>query len=324
MSSGASANSTTCASGVIGAIFRLALLALLLVGGVRVLPVAAAETTPAPAEGTAATPVQVQELLKLLADPAVQGWIAKHEAAPPSSEPAATSSGASSDMAGMGGAMGLQEQMGNRLSGIRDHLQGVVAAVPRLPADFGRAHAIIMDSLSGSGLGRIVMLVALFVGMGFLVEWIFWRTSAGLRTRIINASVTSVRDRLIATVMRLGFGVTWVLAFAIGSVGAFLLFPWPPLLRELVLGYLMVFLVIRMAYVGHPLRLLAWRRALPSGPDERRARPHVDTGPPALRGLVRLRMVHDRRARPPGLPDRRLVASSPTRWGLSCSASPFG
>ena len=249
MSSGASANSTTCASGVIGAIFRLALLALVLVGGVRVLPVAAAETTPAPAEGTAATPVQVQELLKLLADPAVQGWIAKHEAAPPSSEPAATSSGASSDMAGMGGAMGLQEQMGNRLSGIRDHLQGVVAAVPGLPADFGRAHAIIMDSLSGSGLGRIVMLVALFVGMGFLVEWIFWRTSTGLRTRIINASVTSVRDRLIATVMRLGFGVTWVLAFAIGSVGAFLLFPWPPLLRELVLGYLMVFLVIRMAYV---------------------------------------------------------------------------
>ena len=34
----------------------------------------------------------------------------------------------------------------------------------------------------------------------------------------------------------------WALSFALGSVGAFLCFSWPPLLREIVLGYLVAFL----------------------------------------------------------------------------------
>ena len=70
-----------------------------------------------------------------------------------------------------------------------------------------------------------------------------------MRTRFIHASVLTVRDRLVATVMRLGFGFTWLLAFAVGSVGSFLLFPWPQLLRELVLDYLVAFLIIRMTFV---------------------------------------------------------------------------
>ncbi len=40
-----------------------------------------------------------------------------------------------------------------------------------------------------------------------------------------------------------------VLAFAIGSVGGFLLFDWPPLLREVVLAYLLVFLIVRLVLV---------------------------------------------------------------------------
>jgi small-conductance mechanosensitive channel len=40
-----------------------------------------------------------------------------------------------------------------------------------------------------------------------------------------------------------------LLAFAIGSVGAFLLFEWPPLLKQIVLAYLMVFLIVRLVLV---------------------------------------------------------------------------
>jgi small-conductance mechanosensitive channel len=235
-----------------GAIFRLVLLAMLLAAGSWALPAVAAEKAPLPVEATDATPVQVQQLLKLLADPAVQAWIARHQTAagPGAAATAPTSPPAgSAQMMGMGGAMGMQEQLSDRLTGIRDHLRALAAAVPQLPASFAHAHGMIMDSRAGNGLGRVLMLVVLFVAMGFLVERVFWRISAGLRERIIHSSVASVRDRLIAAVMRLGFGTTWVLAFAIGSVGTFLLFPWPTLLRELVLGYLIAFLIIRMAYV---------------------------------------------------------------------------
>jgi hypothetical protein len=58
-----------------------------------------------------------------------------------------------------------------------------------------------------------------------------------------------VGDRLRAVAMRLAFGAGLVAAFALGSVGAFLAFDWPPLLREIVLGYLLAFLALRLALV---------------------------------------------------------------------------
>ncbi|HEU0155475.1 MAG TPA: mechanosensitive ion channel family protein, partial [Stellaceae bacterium] len=42
---------------------------------------------------------------------------------------------------------------------------------------------------------------------------------------------------------------------AVGSIGAFLAFDWPPLMREIVFGYLLVFVVIRIAVVVSRLLL---------------------------------------------------------------------
>ena len=47
--------------------------------------------------------------------------------------------------------------------------------------------------------------------------------------------------------MRLGYGIGVVAAFAFGSIGAFLPFRWPPLLRDIVLSYLLAFLTLRIA-----------------------------------------------------------------------------
>ena len=62
--------------------------------------------------------------------------------------------------------------------------------------------------------------------------------------------------------MRFAFAVGLVAAFALGSVGAFLALNWPPLLREMVFGYLLVFLVIRVAVVSVACRE-AWANASP-------------------------------------------------------------
>jgi small-conductance mechanosensitive channel len=58
-----------------------------------------------------------------------------------------------------------------------------------------------------------------------------------------------VGQRLRAVAIRLGYGIGMVTAFTIGSVGAFLVFAWPPLLREVVLGYLLAFLILRVTLV---------------------------------------------------------------------------
>jgi small-conductance mechanosensitive channel len=48
---------------------------------------------------------------------------------------------------------------------------------------------------------------------------------------------------------RAAFALGLVVAYAIGSIGAFLAFRWPGLLRQIILGYLIVFLAIRIAAV---------------------------------------------------------------------------
>ena len=58
-----------------------------------------------------------------------------------------------------------------------------------------------------------------------------------------------MRDRLRAIGLRAAYGLGVLLAFALGSIGAFLLFEWPPLLKEIVLAYLLVFLIVRLVLV---------------------------------------------------------------------------
>jgi small-conductance mechanosensitive channel len=67
--------------------------------------------------------------------------------------------------------------------------------------------------------------------------------------RISELDLATVGDRLRAVAARLAFNSGLVVAFALGSVGAFLPFHWPPLLREVVLGYLLAFLAVRLALV---------------------------------------------------------------------------
>ena len=61
-----------------------------------------------------------------------------------------------------------------------------------------------------------------------------------------------VNDRLRLVTARFAFASGIVVAFAIGSVGPFLALDWPPLLSQMVLGYLVALIVTRIAVVvGH-------------------------------------------------------------------------
>ena len=179
---------------------------------------------------------QVRALLELLDDPSVKAWLQQNRAAaPPAPAPRATSrwSGAVAD----------------RMTGIDNHLVGIVAAAPRLPAEFKRAGDILVDDFGERGLVEILLLLVGFVGFGFGAEWVFLRLTEQARARIGELSLATVRDRLWAVAMRLLFGLAQVLAFAAGSVGAFLTFRWPVFLKEIVLGYLLAFLALRIMLV---------------------------------------------------------------------------
>ncbi|MGF9764346.1 hypothetical protein AAII07_55520 [Microvirga sp. 0TCS3.31] len=61
--------------------------------------------------------------------------------------------------------------------------------------------------------------------------------------------MATVPQRLRAIGLRLAFGLMLVAVFGLGSLGAFLPVEWPPLLKEVVVGYLLAVLVVRFALV---------------------------------------------------------------------------
>jgi moderate conductance mechanosensitive channel len=214
-----------------------------LLGFVLLLSAAApaiAQQDQAQPDATETPPRQVELLLDLLRDPAVQQWLARQptvgKVADAQAQPA------------------VQEQsaggyFSRRLEYLRNNLQLLAAARHKLPAELDRARIILSLEFEEHGLLSLLFLIAIFVGVGFLCVWGYWRLTTGFRNWIIGSEITSVGDRLRAMVARLAFAIGWALSFAVGSVGAFLCFSWPLLLREIVLGYLVAFLCAWLARI---------------------------------------------------------------------------
>lgn len=185
----------------------------------------------------AAPPQKVQDLLKLLGDPEVQKWVDAQKASPPAPPP----SGA--------GQMDDAMVFSSALMRIHRHFTDLAAAIPTLPDQFAAAGATIATALQGYGVFGFALILALFIAAGFAAQWLFRRWTTGLRAMIAASELATVRDRLIAMAARLVYGAGSVAMFALGSIGAFLVFSWPPLLRPILLGYLMAVLVFRLARV---------------------------------------------------------------------------
>jgi small-conductance mechanosensitive channel len=178
-------------------------------------------------------PHQVQLLLDLLRDPAVQQWLEQQpktsEAAPEAEQPSPAQSTAGGYFA-------------HRLEVLRGNLALLGTTFPLLPGELERARIILSLEFQEHGLWSVLLLIGIFVGVGFACVWGYWRLTTGFRNWIIASEIRTVGDRLRAMMARLAFGTGWALSFAIGSIGAFLCFHWPLLLREIVLGYLVAFL----------------------------------------------------------------------------------
>jgi small-conductance mechanosensitive channel len=194
---------------------------------------------PAPAQPAGPNPADLRTLAELLRDPAMQAWLqAQAEAAPDDAPPAvATASGSAS----------VHQILALELEQVHAFLRELAAAAPTLTDELGRAWTTLFAE--SRERGRVILLLAVFVALGFGLEWLFWWATTGFRERMIATGLDSAQERLRTVGRRFAYGLGVVLAFALGSVGAFLLFDWPPLLKQVVLAYLLAFLIVRVVLV---------------------------------------------------------------------------
>jgi small-conductance mechanosensitive channel len=201
---------------------------------------AAAAKVP-PAADDEANPPQIQQLITLLADPQVQKWLEKQREA--KAEAGAAPKAAEESVSHFFDA---------RLSATREHIVALARTIPDLPSQFERGAARVSADLGEHGRVKALLLFAVFIGLGTGVEWLFRKATERTRSHLDALPLETVSERLHLVALRFAFAVGLVAAFALGSVGPFLAVDWPPLLREMVLGYLVAFLVARIAnVVGH-------------------------------------------------------------------------
>jgi moderate conductance mechanosensitive channel len=197
---------------------------------------AAAQQPVSPDSVEAGIPSQVHQLIELLDDPTVRTWMDQQRAArnPPQTAPVRTQAPLSTFTA-------------TQLVLLRQHLQTLAAALPNLPGEFRQTGSILLGELRDWELIIVVLLAAGFALLGVGFEWLFRRATARVRARLLNSKLDTIAERLRGVTTSFAIGLGQVIAFALGSVGAFLPFDWPPLLRNVVLGYLLAFLVLRLS-----------------------------------------------------------------------------
>lgn len=186
-------------------------------------------------EREANPPAQAKELLRLLEDPSVRRWIQQSGNIEPAGATAETATPEPP----------LSGRLAARLTSVRDHIAATAAAIPQLPTQLARAAGLLRSELETTGLARLALLLSSFLMLGVGSEQ-FWRAlSSRYRASLEQEPVLSVKERFRIAGLRLATLVAGIAIFAAGSLGAFLLFAWPPLLKQIMLSLLVAVLITR-------------------------------------------------------------------------------
>lgn len=191
-------------------------------------------------------PERVKQLFELLDDPSVKAWVAeqRNQDAGSTGAPAkagASPTNASSDAVVAPGQMNTMAS--STLDGIRHHIERIVRTLPLLPGQFARARAETMEDMSSKGSAAVFVLIAMFIAAGLALTWATFKLTRPFRLWIIAQPKDTPVGRAKKIGGRLLYSSMLIVSFALGSAGAFMLFDWPMLIREIVLTFLMAAVV---------------------------------------------------------------------------------
>jgi small-conductance mechanosensitive channel len=192
-------------------------------------------TSAASVAGDAATSPKIHELVSLLADPEIQEWLKQEDKKKSAAEPKDDADSS------------VSHYFVSRLRAVREHIAALAGGLPDLPGQFDRGVGLLQAEIPRRG--TVVLLVLVFAGLGYGVQWLFRKATQQVRRRLDVLPMETVNGRLRLVAARFAFALGVVVAFALGSIGPFLALDWPPLLNEMVFGYLGALLVTRIAVV---------------------------------------------------------------------------
>jgi moderate conductance mechanosensitive channel len=216
-----------------GASFRQVLSTLLLMV-LLLCVVLSSQIRSAEPKAADSVPPQVKAFNELLADPVVADWLRKQVSESPSTpviKPAETE------------MTMISSDMDSRVSAARERLKAIAAGAPNLSHELLQIFQRVREEVRPRAPG-VIPLVLAFLLLGFGAQWLVRQLARRIQT---NVDDQDVHSRLRAVRARAMFDFIELLAFAFGSIGAFVLFTWPALIRSVVVGYLVAFLGYKLS-----------------------------------------------------------------------------
>ena len=183
-----------------------------------------------------APPPEVQQLIELLRKPEVQTWLEQGTPTPAASELASRPS----EDGGQNWARAFRLWVAE----IRSHLAVIRASSRQIPGELARIGKELAIEIRDQGPWRIVLLATGLLVLGYGIQRLYWTMTRGWRKQVLAMPLETVQQRLSVVGFRLGYNLLWLLSFALGSLGALLLFQWPPLLKTILSA---VFIIIVVA-----------------------------------------------------------------------------
>ncbi|MEM9637034.1 MAG: mechanosensitive ion channel family protein [Pseudomonadota bacterium] len=184
-----------------------------------------------PASPVAPSANDLHEFTRLLADERIQAWL---QAQATDAEAAAPQN-----------LKTIREQLDEAMG----HVSARVADLSAAWARFDQAPDVIAqkwrDQLTPDRRVRSLTFALIFLFFGAGLEWLSRQYTNPLRRRIEFSTFKRPRERLYAALTRTALAFTGLTMFAIGSIGAFSLIDWPPLLYTLILATLVAIVSVR-------------------------------------------------------------------------------
>ncbi len=222
------------------------LVAWLLVGPLVGPTLAAAESAGLPglsseeplradAEVPPPSPNDVRELMRLLGDERMTTWLrqqASQDELPAESDAALSQN--------------FQQQIDSALTYVQLRAAEIAAASMALLGAGGLLADAWTAEMSADDTLRCAIYVIIFLFVGAGLEWLYWRYAGGTLLRIELDAVVTLGRTVIRAITR-GLLINGGIAlFALGALGTFLSFDWPPFAGQLVLSLLMTVVTLRV------------------------------------------------------------------------------
>lgn len=174
---------------------------------------------------------------------AVAAMAGSNDAAPATSNPAS----APDDVAAE--AFSYYAFLDDGINRTKAHIDETLRGFAAFPDEVDATLALMSSDFGKTGLMWVAIFTAVFVGVGIIAEIIYRRFSASMCAYLEAQTPEKFSDRLKQIIALCVLSLLSLGVFAIGSVGTFLIFDWPPIMKAAVMSLLTSFFLLRILMI---------------------------------------------------------------------------